>query len=386
MSTASTRRKRYTTRMSADFIQISYVKRWIFFALTTLILHLGALNWAARHLTRPSELKSFNANKNVTVNLARPDKQQVALPPQPQPQPGLTPQALSKPPKKKLNKPATTAAKPEVLPELSTQAATEPEVQPEPTPAPPAVVATTNELAEAVAVAEAPVKPNGYQFEIPPSMEVKYAVRKSNRVEGKENPTNGRGAIRFLNYGGGYRIEGEFKFLFFTFFSFTSEGGINQFGLAPILYSEKRGTRALTNTHFQQEKKIISFSASTRQFPLSDGAQDRASILWQLASIARAEGQNFSGNTVIDVQVAGERRADLWTFQNKGNELIKLGDRELSTLHLVQQPPEGSYERRIDVWLASQHEWAPVKIVYTEANGNLLEMEMTDVIRLSAVE
>ncbi len=381
--------------MSADFTQISHVKRWIFFCLATLILHLGALNWAARHLTRPSELKPLDAGKSVTVNLARREKPQVVAPqPASPPKPELAAQAVLKPPKKKSAKPApasaaaptTVATKPDVLPEP--QPESKPEPQPDPQPDP---IASTNsdkkaEPIENVALAEALAKPNSYQFEIPPSMEVNYTVRKSNRVDEKEHPTNGRGTIRFNNLGGGYRIEGEFKFLFFTFFSFTSEGGINQFGLSPVLYSEKRGTRALTNTHFQQEKQIISFSASTKQFPLSDGAQDRASILWQLASIARAAGSKFSDNTVIDVVVAGEKRADLWTFQNKGNESIKLGSGELATMHWVQQPPEGSYERRIDVWLSPQHQWAPVKIVYTEANGNVLEMEMSNVTVLSSVE
>lgn len=369
--------------MSANFTPISYAKRWIFFGLATIILHLGVLNWASQHLTRPSELKTFDAGNNIVVNLARPK----ATGPKPgveskvPPEPGPEPQ-----PKAKSISPRKVPPKPMAAPEVAS--ATDPvsEALPESSPTPEPSPSPNAEPPAADPVVNAPAQQDSYRFDLLPSMEIKYAVRKSNRVDEKEHPTTGRGAIRFLNRAGEYRIEGEFKFLFFTFFSFTSEGSVDKFGLAPALYAEKRGTRALTNTHFQRGKKIISFSASTQQYPLADGAQDRASILWQLAAIAKVEAKNFSSNTVIDIFVAGDRRADLWSFQVKDSDSIRLDGRDIAALHLVQQPPEGSYERRIDVWLAPQYDWAPVKIVYTEANGNLLEMEMTSVIALSSAE
>ncbi|MEN9864699.1 MAG: hypothetical protein RL748_289 [Pseudomonadota bacterium] len=388
----------YTYAMSADSTHFSYAKRVLVFCLATLLLHWGALNWASRHLARPGELAMAASDKAVQVQL-RPAKTQPVAPAA-----SAQPAQAARQPKPARPRPAQGRSAPATESPLAPEPVTQAQNSNAPPPAPeapsssgpahlpaePAVPANLASAAtnEASNPAAPPVVPDAsrYGFDIPPSMEVKYAVRKFNRKDDSEHPTTGRGSIRWINQGGQYQIEGEFKFLFFTFFSFKSEGEVDMFGLAPQLYAEKRGNRALTNTHFQRDNRIISFSASSRQIPLQDGAQDRASILWQLTAIARAEHRNFSANTVIDALVAGERRADVWSFKVLGSEMLKLDNKQLEAWHLAQIPPPDSYERRIDVWLSPQHHFVPVQIMYSESNGGVLQMSMTDAVVLSGGE
>lgn len=382
--------------MSADSTHLPYAKRVLVFCLATLLLHWGALNWASLHLARPGEFAMAAGDKTVQVQLrpaksqavtAAPLAQTVAAPKPTKPRQAKPPSSAT-PRSERLPAPAPAVAPadvPATIAEADSSTSPQPGLVATSPPGEPSMAEVAASAADVATPGKEPVVPdaNRYQFDLPPSMEVKYTVRKFNRKDESEHPTTGRGSMRWINQGGQYQIEGEFKFLFFTFFSFKSEGEVDMFGLAPQLYSEKRGTRALTNTHFQRTNRIISFSASSRQIPLSDGAQDRASILWQLTAIARAEYRNFSANTVIDALVAGERRADLWSFKVQGSEMLKLDNQQIETWHLVQMPPPDSYERRIDVWLSPQHNWVPVQIVYTEANGGVLQMSMTEAVVLS---
>lgn len=210
-----------------------------------------------------------------------------------------------------------------------------------------------------------------------PSMELKYRVRKAKSGDDTASVTEGSGSIRWQNQGQQYRIDGDAKILFITLFSFQSEGEITPDGIAPLLYSEKRGTRSRTNTHFQRGKNVISFSASTREFPRPEGAQDRASMLWQLAAIGSADNENLSANSVIEFVVAGEKDADAWQFKLVGTENLPLEGRAMSAWHFVRTPASGSFGSKIDVWLSPQHEWAPVRIIQTETDGSLIEMTMT---------
>ncbi|HVL75729.1 MAG TPA: DUF3108 domain-containing protein, partial [Noviherbaspirillum sp.] len=162
-----------------------------------------------------------------------------------------------------------------------------------------------------------------------------------------------------------------------TVLNFSSEGVINEYGVAPVLYSEKPWRRAMTNTHFQHDRQRISFSASTASYPYHGGEQDRASVLWQLAGIGRAAPERFEAGGELELIVAGTRDASPWRIQIIGLEEIDTALGKMTAWHLARERRSGSYDQRIDVWLAPDRHWYPVHVRYTQANGDSLDLSLS---------
>jgi len=237
--------------------------------------------------------------------------------------------------------------------------------------------------AQTAAVPETkPAEPAAVHYETkpPPSAELKYDVKALN----KGQTYYGSGKITWQTDGGSYTINGEAGALFISALDFKSEGEINDFGVAPVLYTEKKFRKSATNTHFHRERNTITFSASTNSYPRSGGEQDRASIVWELASIGRGDAGKMVPGGVIDLFVAGDRDAETWRFQILGQEEITVGTGTVTTWHLARKPQQGSYEKTLDIWLAPQQQWYPVKLRYTENNGDYLDMSLSKLKRLDA--
>lgn len=228
--------------------------------------------------------------------------------------------------------------------------------------------------ADAANAAAAPLpEPKRYRSSPPPSAELKYDVQALR--EGKT--VYGRGKINWQANRELFRIDGEAGVLFFTVFNFSSEGTVGASGIEPVLYTEKRFRKSATNTHFQRERNTISFSASTNSYPRRGGEQDRASIVWQLAGIGRADDGAFAPGAEIDLFVAGARDAEVWRIHVVGQEQIDTGTGKMLAWHVTRAPDPGSYDKSMDIWLAPQQDWYPVKLRETEKNGDYLEMSLS---------
>lgn len=228
--------------------------------------------------------------------------------------------------------------------------------------------------------AVAPAAPSGsaaarYKIDPPPSAELKYDVQALQ--EGQT--VYGHGKLLWQSEGKHYIASGDAGVLFFTVLNFKSEGEINEFGVAPVLYSEKRFRKSATNTHFHRERNTISFSASEMSYPRSGGEQDRSSIIWQLVGIGRGDAGKFLPGAEINIFVAGVRDAETWHIQVIGQEEIEVGAAKTNAWHVARAPRPGSYDQKIDIWLAPQQEWYPVKIRYTEKNGDYLDMLLSNI-------
>ncbi|OYO32006.1 DUF3108 domain-containing protein [Janthinobacterium sp. PC23-8] len=149
----------------------------------------------------------------------------------------------------------------------------------------------------------------------------------------------------------------------------TSEGLIDASGVAPVKATEKRRGRSQTATHFDAAGQTIRFSATTATVPWQEGAQDKASLPFQLAAIGRADVTQLAGN--IDILVGEEKEATVFRFQMVGEETLDTSMGRLQTWHLRRPPKPGSYSSQLDIWLAPAMQWYPVQIRNTEANGAL---------------
>ena len=237
----------------------------------------------------------------------------------------------------------------------------------------------TSDLPKKAAAETMPSTMAALRFAPPPSAELKYNVQALR--DGKT--VYGSGKISWQANGDRYAIDGEAGVLFFTMLNFKSEGSLDQQGITPLRYSEKRYRKSETNTHFQRDPKRISFSASTQQYPRNGGEQDRASIIWQLVAIGRADPAQFGNG--LDIFVAGVRDGDTWHVQIVGEEQITVGGESITAWHLLRTPRADSFDATVDIWLAPTRDWYPVKLRQTERNGDYLDMSMSSITQRAAL-
>ncbi|MFS2005176.1 DUF3108 domain-containing protein [Duganella sp. CT11-25] len=209
-----------------------------------------------------------------------------------------------------------------------------------------------------------------YRVNLPPSAAFDMTVA---RVDADGTKWTGAAAMTWHTDGSRYRasVEAGVSLLItrLNLLVMRSEGTIDDYGIAPDIATEKRARRSETATHFNRDTRTISFSASERRYPLLVGAQDKATVPFQLGGIGRADPNQFGSD--IDIQVGEEKEATVFRFQLVGEEELDTRLGKLATWHLTRPPKPGSYSSRLDIWLAPGLNWYPVQIRNTEANGAL---------------
>jgi hypothetical protein len=240
--------------------------------------------------------------------------------------------------------------------------------------------------AEPVAAPGAPAPPAppvppapAYRVDMPPAAEVLLDVA---RVDADGTRWSGEALLSWTLAGGRYKVNVEaglrVVFARVNLLVLTSEGVVADTGFAPLTMTEKRRGRALTATHFNRQQGSITFSASQNSYPLAVGAQDKASVPLQLAAIARADPAQLSGG--VDIFVAEDRDASVFHFDVVGQEQIDTRLGRLQTLHLTRPPRPGSYNSRLDIWLAPGRGWYPVQIRNLEASGAVTTQTVNNIV------
>ena len=198
------------------------------------------------------------------------------------------------------------------------------------------------------------------------------------------NPYYGSGEIVWEHDDKNYKMTLEvgvnLLFANIRLYTMQSEGTLGDAGIKPDTMTETRRGRSPTVTHFNYDNNAITFSASTNSVPISDGAQDRATVLMQLASIGNADETQFQRGKEITIQVAEDKEANPFLFVVLNQETIdtKLG--KLSTWHIVRPPRAGSYTSQLDIWVAPELNWLPVQIRNTEVNGAITTQTIRKII------
>lgn len=158
-----------------------------------------------------------------------------------------------------------------------------------------------------------------------------------------------------------------------------SDGNVDEYGLAPLSFTEKRFRKNPTTTTFDRQAKTIGFTASGDTYPIKGGEQDRNSAIWQLISIARATPTKFKPATDWTFFVAGQHDAEPWTFKVTGLENIKTAMGDIEAVHVLKASPPDSKGQQLDIWLAPSLEWYPVRLRFTESNGDVIEQSLVNI-------
>ena len=217
-----------------------------------------------------------------------------------------------------------------------------------------------------------------YDFDLPPSAELSYTIK----ARQKGFPIDGNAVMRWTATDGKFTAENEVRaILVGKILEAKSEGTIDDHGLAPITFTEKRFRKQPTTTSFDRETGTIRFSVSDLTFPIKGGEQDRNSIIWQLVAVARAAQGEFKPGSNWVFFVAGQRDAEPWTFTVVKQEKILTPLGKVNTLHVSRVQPSDAKGQQLDIWLAPQREWYPVRLRFYDDNGDSIEQTLEKISR-----
>ena len=218
--------------------------------------------------------------------------------------------------------------------------------------------------------------PNKVAFQLPPAAELQYSIKA--RQSGIS--LGGSANVKWMTTNHSYQILTETRaMLFGKILEASSVGNIDEFGLAPDKFIEKRFGKPATTSNFDRDSKTIRFTASADTYPIKGGEQDRTSATWQLVAQARAAGEKFKAGSEWKMFVAGRRDAEVWTFKVIGSEKISTAMGEQNTIHISKAPPPDSRDQTLDIWLAPDLEWYPIRLKFSDANGEFIDQMLESI-------
>jgi hypothetical protein len=358
-------------------------RRMLALGAASIALHFLMLNWAGVRLAAPSAAEAqAEPPPVVSAQLLAPPPTQLSAPP-PAPPPVRAPRrrAAEAAPASPGGQPEPAVAEPSDAAPLA--AASDVAAAPDVASAAPAAPAEPAPPASAPAPASDSAPAPRYRVDLPPSADFTLDVT---RTDADGTAWSGVAVMSWQRQGGQYKValEAGLDMLItrVNLLVLTSEGIIDEHGIAPLGATEKRRGRSLTATHFDREGGRITFSSSERSYALPPGAQDKGTLPFQLAGIGRAGVAQLEGD--IDIFVGEDREANMFRFQLVGQERLdtKLG--QLATWRLTRPPRPGTYSSRLDIWLAPSLDWYPVQIRNTEANGALTTQTVSSIVTTAA--
>lgn len=146
-----------------------------------------------------------------------------------------------------------------------------------------------------------------------------------------------------------------------------SSGLVGANGLQPLRFSHRRenDTSKDSSAEFDWKAGRITLTHPTGRetLPLTQGAQDRLSAMYQFMFLSLQDG-------TLDFPMTNGHKLDAYRYAVARGPALDTPAGKFDTLYLDSQPKAG--ERRTEIWLASQHHRLPCKMVITEVNGDRL--------------
>ena len=217
----------------------------------------------------------------------------------------------------------------------------------------------------------------GERFSLPPSNDLRY----DSFYNGVQNPT---GTIHWTTDGSTYRMVVSIPLPFVGTYSYTSEGRVDAFGLAPLTYTEQRGRRGTDVTTFNRDdagsKPHVSFTRTNANIDLPSGAQDRFSMFMQLSSLVRGNPSRYTPGVTREFFVLDNDSGENWPIETVGDETVRTHAGFVPARHFTRLPRHDGDRRKVDVWLAPSLGWLPVQFMQTEPDGTQIELRFAGAI------
>jgi len=348
---------------------------WRALALLTLlvaIVHLAVLGLAPTGQA-PAPLPLENTFSTRTIVIAPPP---AAAPPAAAP----TPRPAARPTTRTIRPRPAPAPAPAPMPQE------EAPPSPEPAEAPPAPAEAAAETGDAGgsgqaaggteagtgAGADAGTPGATRGLRVPGSVQLSFAVTGQ---QGPQPLSGVFGELVWLQDGDTYNARLSLTLLFRTLRTETSTGRIGPGGIEPERFTERRRNEA--SAHFVRESGEIVFSSNVPRVALQPGAQDRLSAVMQLAALLAGEPERHPQGTRIDIQMAGPRKAALWTFDVEGEEALTVPAGDF-VAHKLSGKPANEDGLRIEFWLAPALGYLPVRMRWTQSD-DVADMQLRHV-------
>ena len=292
-----------------------------------------------------------------------------------------TPEVVTKP---KPEKPKPAAV-------LKPKAAAAPPEQalPSTEPAPAATVAPTSPIAPAAAstaVAEAVLPtPEPAQSTSaaasseaglpPPAFTAQNSGRHSYKVifTKSGNSNQGKADVQWQHDGEKYALSMSASLLIIEVFAWKSVGLLSPAGLLPERFSDKRYRKSEVAAHFDRTQGKITFSANTPEASLLDGAQDRISIIWQIAGMLAADPKKYQPGTAFSLQTVSSTEAAPWLFTVNEPETLNLETGSQIAQRLTRNPRR-EFDQKIELWFVPAMNYLPARFRFTETNGDFVDV------------
>jgi len=224
------------------------------------------------------------------------------------------------------------------------------------------------QLAAADAAPSTPVEMVVIRYVIPGSTRLKYDVK----GEVKGFPYFANGELLWLQDGKTYDARLEISHFLLGSRVQTSKGQLTPQGLEPIRFGDK--VRSEVAAHFEYGKGKVTFSANTPDAPLQMGAQDQLSVFIQLASMLGGEKERVLVGDLIPFQAIGPRSSEAWIFKMGESETLALPGGAVKAFKLSRDPT-GEHDPKVEVWLAPDMDFMPVRIRLSQPNGDFVEQQ-----------
>ncbi len=144
-----------------------------------------------------------------------------------------------------------------------------------------------------------------------------------------------------------------------------SDGLITPEGLKPLNYHYQFGSKIDNLAVFDWESKKIITSANgkTSEFEILEGSQDMLSFMYQFMFEPPL--------TKMKIYITNGKNFKPYDYAFVGEEIIETEVENLLTIHIAKF--NYNNEERIDLWLAKDYRYLPIKIRKTEKDGSILD-------------
>lgn len=157
---------------------------------------------------------------------------------------------------------------------------------------------------------------------------------------------------------GTYRLINAGRILMITGFHFESAGRLDDRGLLPLRYLERRGRKEWAH-----------------DFSPPEQAHDRLSVLRQVAWLMASDAGLRAG-AVIKLPVRGQSSVNPWALRIEAGERLALPAGTFDTWRLSREPRDAGDSQQLQFWLAPELDWLPVRIRMREADGDQLDQRL----------
>jgi outer membrane biosynthesis protein TonB len=186
------------------------------------------------------------------------------------------------------------------------------------------------------------------------------------------NANQGKAEVLWQQDGAQYALNLSASMLFIELLAWNSTGSLTPTGMQPMRFSDKRYRKPEQAAHFDRSVKKIIFSNNKPPADLLEGAQDRISIIWQIAGLLAADPARYPVGSTLSLQTVSASDAEPWLFTVNESETLNLGNGSQIAQRLTRNPRR-EFDQKIELWFAPAMNYTPVRFRFTEANGEYVD-------------